>query len=166
MKHSVWYNTVMVLALLVLLRAPFMPYVHSDLLASYLDNDFLTAAGLVEEMHVLNTMPGSVSFFGYEHYDLITKLLMMLGVVMIVLPVILEAVSLALTLKRGTEKQKKAALLLSVAVILLFLIYLCFFAMAGTIIGTPTRPGYGIYAALVASGIFTAVVCLKKRSEY
>ena len=166
MKHSVWYNTVMVLALLVLLRAPFMPYVHSDLLASYLDNDFLTAAGLVEEMHVLNTMPGSVSFFGYEHYDLITKLLMMLGVLMIVLPVILEAVSLALTLKRGTEKQKKAALLLSVVVILLFLIYLCFFAMAGTIIGTPTRPGYGIYAALVASGIFTAVVCLKKRSEY
>ena len=91
MKRAMVYYVIMAVAFLVLLRAPFMPYVHSELLASYLDYDFLTATGLVEEMHVLNTMPGSVSFFGYEHYDLITKLLMAAGVVMIVLPLLLEA---------------------------------------------------------------------------
>lgn len=163
MKHSIVYYVIMAVAFLVLLRAPFMPYVHSELLASYLDYDFLTAAGLVEEMHVLNTMPGSVSFFGYEHYDLITKLFMVLGVVMIALPILLEAGGLALSLKGKTEKQKKAGMILSLAVVVLFALYLFFFSIAGAFVGMPTRPGYGIYAALVASVAFTAAVILRDR---
>ena len=153
----------MALAFLVLLRAPFMPYVHSDLLASYLDYDFLTATGLVEEMHVLNTMPGSVSFFGYEHYDLITKLLMVLGVVMIALPLILEAGGLALVVKGKTRKQRKAGMILSIVVVVLFALYLLFFSIAGVFVGMPTRPGYGIYAALAASIAAVAAVILYNR---
>ncbi len=163
MKRAMVYYVIMAVAFLVLLRAPFMPYVHSELLASYLDYDFLTATGLVEEMHVLNTMPGSVSFFGYEHYDLITKLLMAAGVVMIVLPLLLEAGGLALALKGRTEKQKKAGLILSVTVVVLFALYLFFFSIAGVFVGMPTRPGYGIYAALAASIAAVAAVILYNR---
>lgn len=163
MKRAMVYYVIMAVAFLVLLRAPFMPYVHSELLASYLDYDFLTATGLVEEMHVLNTMPGSVSFFGYEHYDLITKLLMAAGVVMIVLPLLLEAGGLALVLKGRTEKQKKAGLILSVTVVVLFALYLFFFSIAGVFVGMPTRPGYGIYAALAASIAAVAAVILYNR---
>lgn len=163
MKHSIGYYVIIAAAFLVLLRTPFMPYVHSELLASYLDYDFLTAAGLVEEMHVLNTMPGSVSFFGYEHYDLVTKLLMALGVVMIVLPLLLEAGGLALSLKGKTKKQKKAGLILSAAVVVLFALYLFFFSIAGVFVGMPTRPGYGIYAALAASIAVVAAVILYNR---
>ena len=165
MKRAMVYYVIMAVAFLVLLRAPFMPYVHSELLASYLDYDFLTATGLVEEMHVLNTMPGSVSFFGYEHYDLITKLLMAAGVVMIVLPLLLEAGGLALVLKGRTEKQKKAGLILSVTVVVLFALYLFFFSIAGVFVGMPTRPGYGIYAALAASIAAVAAVILYNRES-
>ncbi len=165
MKHSIVYYVIMAVAFLVILRAPFMPYVHSELLASYLDYDFLTATGLVEEMHVLNTMPGSVSFFGYEHYDLITKLLMALGVVMILLPILLEAVGLALLLKGKTEKQKKAGMILPAAVVVLFAFYLFFFSIAGVFVGMPTRPGYGIYAALAASIAVMAAVILYSRES-
>ena len=49
MKRAMVYYVIMAVAFLVLLRAPFMPYVHSELLASYLDYDFLTATGLVED---------------------------------------------------------------------------------------------------------------------
>ena len=163
MKRAMVYYVIMAVAFLVLLRAPFMPYVPSELLASYLDYDFLTATGLVEEMHVQNTMPGSVSFFGYEHYDLITKLLMAAGVVMIVLPLLLEAGGLALVLKGRTEKQKKAGLILSVTVVVLFALYLFFFSIAGVFVGMPTRPGYGIYAALAASIAAVAAVILYNR---
>lgn len=163
MKHAVVYYVIIAVACLVLLRAPFMPYVHSELLASYLDYDFLTATGLVEEMHVLNTMPGSVSFFGYEHYDLITKLLMALGVVMIVLPLLLEAGGLVLSLKGKTKKQQRAGMVLSVSVVILFALYLFFFSIAGTFVGMPTRPGYGIYAALAASAVCAAAVFLHNR---
>jgi len=165
MKRAMVYYVIMAVAFLVLLRAPFMPYVHSELLASYLDYDFLTATGLVEEMHVLNPMPGSVSFFGYEHYDLITKLLMAAGVVMIVLPLLLEAGGLALVLKGRTEKQKKAGLILSVTVVVLFALYLFFFSIAGVFVGMPTRPGYGIYAALAASIAAVAAVILYNRES-
>ena len=165
MKRAMVYYVIMAVAFLVLLRAPFMPYVHSELLASYLDYDFLTATGLVEEMHVLNTMPGSVSFFGYEHYDLITKLLMAAGVVMIVLPLLLEAGGLALVLKGRTEKQKKAGLILAVTVVVLFALYLFFFTIAGVFVGMPTRPGYGIYAALAASIAAVAAVILYNRES-
>ena len=41
MKRAMVYYVIMAVAFLVLLRAPFMPYVHSELLASYLDYDFL-----------------------------------------------------------------------------------------------------------------------------
>lgn len=156
MKHSVLYYMVMTAAWLAILCSPFMPYVYSDLLAFYLDSDFLTAAGLVHEMYVLHTMPESVSIFGYEHYDMITTLLMVLGVAMIVLPVLLEGASLALLLWGKTEKVRKAGLFLSVAVIFLFLFYLIFFNVAGSFLGMSTRAGYGIDIALAASVAFTA----------
>ena len=60
MRRSVWFYIIMALALLAMIRAPFMPYVHSELLAAYLGYDSLTAAGLVEQMYILHTMPESV----------------------------------------------------------------------------------------------------------
>ncbi len=82
---------------------------------------------------------------------------------MIVLPLLLEAGGLALVLKGRTEKQKKAGLILSVTVVVLFALYLFFFSIAGVFVGMPTRPGYGIYAALAASIAAVAAVILYNR---
>ena len=166
MKRSVWYYMIMALALLVILRAPFMPYVCSELLAAYLGYDTLTAAGLVEQMYILHSMPDSVSIFGYVHYELITMLLMILGVIMILLPIILEAVSLFLLWKGKTEKQHKTGIILSAVTIFLFAAYLFVFTVAGSFLGVVTRAGYGIYIALAASIIFTITASLKQKHEY
>lgn len=164
MKRSVLYFTVMVLAFLVMLRAPFMPYVHSDLLAAYLDYDALTAVGLVEQMYILHTMPGSVSIFGYAHYDLITLVLMILGMVMIALPVILEGVSLILVWRSRTEKWQRVGFLCSLITVFLFVAYFFVFSVAGSFLGVATRAGNGIFIALVASIVYTTAACLKRRA--
>lgn len=165
MKRSVLYYTMMVLAFLVILRAPFMPYVHSELLAAYLDYDALTAVELTEQMYVLHTMPGSVSIFGYVHYDLITLVLMILGIVMIALPVILEGVSLVLIWKSRTGKWQQVGLIFSLITIFLFAAYLFVFSIAGNFFGVSTRAGSGVYVALAASIVYTVAVCLKRRPE-
>lgn len=166
MKRSVLIYVVMAFALLVILRAPFMPYVQSELLAAYLDYDYLTAVGLVQEMYILHTLPGSVSFFGYDHYATVTMLFVILGVVMIILPVALELISMAILVLGKKDRIRRVGIVLAVATVVLFFAYLIVFFGVGTcFLGIATKPGYGVYVAFAASVVFAVGAFLQRQKE-
>ena len=63
------------------------------------------------------------------------------------------------------DNRVKWLMILPAAVVVLFAFYLFFFSIAGVFVGMPTRPGYGIYAALAASIAVMAAVILYSRES-
>lgn len=156
---------VMVLAFLVILCAPFMPYVyvHLEEFMVYLGKDYLTAIDLVEQMYNLHMEPYSISAFGFEHYGSITMFLVVLGILMIVLPMVLEAVSLACMIGGNRAGVRKLGVFLAVLSAVLFIVYFLFFAFAGFHWGIEAKPGYGVYAGLAASISFSVAAFLERK---
>ena len=152
-KNSAIYGIVMAVSLLAMLIIPLMPYLHMEILQSYLGKSTVNAVDLVKEMYVLHGMPGSTNVFGHEYYELITLVLMILGILLIALPVVFGLISMILVLKGG-YRARKAGCTLAVLIFLIFAGCLAVFTFAGRFVTITMSAGYGVYYGLAASVLF------------
>lgn len=155
----------MALAFLTLLAVPSMPYLKMEILREYLGTNTLNALELVEQMYILHGMPGSTNLFGHEHYELITLMLMIMGIVLIVLPVLLEGISMVLIMNARTKGRRKAGICFSVLTVLFLAACLAVFLSAGRFVGVTTRAGYGLYTALGSSVLFALAAVWNGRKQ-
>lgn len=96
---------------------------------------------------------GSTNVFGHEHYELITLVLMILGILLIALPVVFGLISMILVLKGG-YRARKAGCTLAVLIFLIFAGCLAVFTFAGRFVTITMSAGYGVYYGLAASVLF------------